>query len=60
MFPQEIVRKKREGGALETAEIDAFVRGLVDGSWSEGQLAALAPEDSDHPRASTRVDDCGR
>jgi thymidine phosphorylase len=42
MFPQEIVRKKREGGALEPAEIDAFVRGLVDGSWTEGQVAALA------------------
>jgi thymidine phosphorylase len=42
MFPQEIVRKKREGGELAPAEIDAFVRGLVDGSWSEGQVAALA------------------
>jgi len=42
MFPQEIVRKKREGGELQAAEIDAFVRGLVDGSWSEGQVAALA------------------
>jgi thymidine phosphorylase len=42
MFPQEIIRKKRGGAALEPAEIDAFVRGLVDGSWSEGQVAALA------------------
>ncbi|HET6583541.1 MAG TPA: thymidine phosphorylase [Nannocystaceae bacterium] len=42
MFPQEIVRKKRENGELEPAEIEAFVRGLVDGSWSEGQVAALA------------------
>ncbi|MBC8073778.1 MAG: thymidine phosphorylase, partial [Deltaproteobacteria bacterium] len=42
MFPQEIIRRKRDGHALTAAEIDAFVRGLVDGSFSEGQVAALA------------------
>ena len=25
-----------------STHIDAFVRGLVDGSWSEGQIAAMA------------------
>ena len=34
--PQEA----RDGHALASAEIDRFVRGLVDGSWSEGQVAA--------------------
>ena len=38
----EIIAKKRDGGALSAADIDAFVRGLVDGSWSDSQAAALA------------------
>lgn len=42
MLPQEVIRKKRNGGALEAAEIDAFVEGLADGSISEGQVAAFA------------------
>ena len=39
---QEIVRKKRDGGALSAEEIQFFVRGITDGSVSEGQIAALA------------------
>jgi thymidine phosphorylase len=42
MAPAEIIRAKRDGRALGAAQIDAFVRGLVDRSWSEGQVAALA------------------
>jgi thymidine phosphorylase len=42
MLAQELIRQKRDGGALGRAQIDAFVRGLVDGSWSEGQAAAMA------------------
>ena len=42
MLAQEIIRSKRDGAALAPAQIEAFVRGLVDGSWSEGQVAALA------------------
>ncbi len=42
MLAQEIIRIKRDGRTLTRAHIDAFVRGLVDGSWSEGQAAALA------------------
>ena len=42
MLAQEIIRRKRDGHALPSAEINQFVRGLVDGSWSEGQVAALA------------------
>ncbi|MDC6168792.1 thymidine phosphorylase [Paucibacter sp. XJ19-41] len=41
MLAQEIIRSKRDGAALSEAQIQAFVRGLVDGSWSEGQVAAL-------------------
>ncbi len=42
MAPAEVIRAKRDGHALGDAQIDAFVRGLVDRSWSEGQVAALA------------------
>ncbi len=42
MLAQEIIRIKRDGHPLERAHIDNFVKGLVDGSWSEGQAAALA------------------
>lgn len=42
MLAQEIIRHKRDGLVLERAQIDAFVQGLVDSSWSEGQAAAMA------------------
>ncbi len=42
MLAQEIIRCKRDGHSLQRDQIDAFVRGLVDGSWSEGQAAALS------------------
>ncbi len=42
MLPQEIIRRKRDGGALAAADIAAFVAGLTDGSVSEGQVAAFA------------------
>ena len=43
--PAEIIRTKRDGGALDAAQIGAFVNGLADrgeARWSEGQVAALA------------------
>ena len=42
MLPQEIIRKKRDGGTLTTEEIGFIVRGLTDGSVTEGQVAAFA------------------
>lgn len=42
MLPQELIRKKRDGARLDAAEIGAFVRGITDGSVSEGQAAAFA------------------
>lgn len=42
MLPQEIIRKKRDGSALDPLEISAFVRGIADNSVSEGQIAAFA------------------
>jgi thymidine phosphorylase len=42
MLAQEIIRIKRDGHTLGRTHIDHFVKGLVDGSWSEGQAAAMA------------------
>ena len=42
MTPAEIIRVKRDGGALSRAQIDAFAGGLASGSWSDSQAAALA------------------
>jgi len=42
MLPQELIRTKRDGGALDASSIDAFVAGLTDGSVTEGQAAAFA------------------
>ncbi|MGH6933440.1 MAG: thymidine phosphorylase [Dongiaceae bacterium] len=41
-YPQEIIRKKRDGGVLSAPEIAFFVRGMTDGAISEGQVAAFA------------------
>lgn len=38
---QEIIRKKRNGLALSSAEIQFFVQGITTNSVSEGQIAAL-------------------
>ena len=42
MLPQEIIRKKRDGGRLAKEEIYFFIQGLTDGTLSEGQIAAFA------------------
>lgn len=40
-LPQEIIRKKRDGLALDAADLGAFVRGVADDVVSEGQIAAF-------------------
>ena len=42
MLPQEVIRRKRDGAALSTAEVKEFIDGLTEGSVSEGQVAAFA------------------
>ena len=37
----DIIRRKRDGGALDRAEIDHFVAGATDGSWPDYQISAL-------------------
>ncbi len=41
MNPQELIRKKRDGGEFSTAEIDAFVEGVTGGAWADYQTSAL-------------------
>ncbi len=40
-LPQEIIRKKRDGHALDDADIAAFVCGVASDEVSEGQIAAF-------------------
>ncbi|SFK40343.1 thymidine phosphorylase [Methylocapsa palsarum] len=42
ILPQEIIRRKRGGAPLRAEEIEAFVRGLTNGSVSDAQASALA------------------
>ena len=42
MLPQEIIRKKRDGGVLSAAEISEFIAGLTTGATSDAQAAAFA------------------
>jgi len=37
----DLIRKKRDGGALDAAELRAFVDGACDGTWPDYQVAAL-------------------
>jgi pyrimidine-nucleoside phosphorylase len=37
----DLIRRKRDGHALDAAEIRAFVDGVVDGSWPDYQVSAL-------------------
>jgi thymidine phosphorylase len=41
-LPQEIIRKKRDGGVLSAEEIRAFVDGIAKDEVSESQIAAFA------------------
>lgn len=42
MTAQDIIGVKRDGHVLSQAQIEHFVRGLVDGSWSDAQVGAFA------------------
>jgi thymidine phosphorylase len=41
-LPQEVIRTKRDGGAIPPEEIADFIAGLTDGRVTEGQAAAFA------------------
>jgi len=42
LLPQEIIRRKRDGGTLDAEQIHAFIAGLTEGRVSEGQAASFA------------------
>ncbi|MDO6387707.1 thymidine phosphorylase [Uliginosibacterium sp. 31-12] len=42
MLAQEVIRHKRDGLELSSAEIDHFVDGLTHGGWSDAQAASMA------------------
>ncbi|WP_445502274.1 thymidine phosphorylase [Microvirga sp. G4-2] len=42
LLPQEIIRRKRDGGTLDAVEIESFIQGLTSGAVSEGQAASFA------------------
>ncbi len=42
MLPQEVIRAKRDGRTLSSAEVKDFISGLTNGTVSEGQVAAFA------------------
>lgn len=41
-LPQEIIRRKRDGGTLSAEEIASFIEGMTAGRVSEGQAASFA------------------
>ncbi len=41
MIPQEVIRKKRDNQSLSSEEIQLFVDGLTNGSFSDQQIAAM-------------------
>ncbi len=42
LLPQSLIRRKRDGARLDAAELRALARGIAEGQWSEGQVAAFA------------------
>ena len=42
VFAQELIRRKRDGGALSDQELRWLVQGITDGSVTDGQAAAFA------------------
>jgi len=41
MNPQSIIRQKRDGQSLSSAQVAEFVTGAVDGAWTRGQIGAM-------------------
>jgi pyrimidine-nucleoside phosphorylase len=41
VLPVQLIRKKRDGGALDDAEIRGFITGVTDGSLPDYQVAAM-------------------
>jgi thymidine phosphorylase len=42
LIPQELIRRKRDGGRLSDEELEFIVSGIADGGLTDGQVAAFA------------------
>ncbi|MBI28897.1 MAG: Thymidine phosphorylase [Alphaproteobacteria bacterium MarineAlpha5_Bin11] len=42
MLPQKVIQKKRDNGILNQEEIDIFVKGLTNESFSDSQIASMS------------------
>jgi thymidine phosphorylase len=42
LIPQELIRRKRDGGRLSDEELEFVVQGIADGGLTDGQVAAFA------------------
>ena len=41
MQPVDLIRRKRDGGALDRADVETFIAGVTDGSFADYQASAL-------------------
>lgn len=41
LFPQDIIRRKRDGGTLDQRAIESWIHGVVDGTFADYQSSAL-------------------
>jgi len=41
MNPQSVIRQKRDGGTLTSAQMNAFVSGVVGGNWTSAQAGSM-------------------
>ncbi|HMO82350.1 MAG TPA: thymidine phosphorylase [Pyrinomonadaceae bacterium] len=41
MRPQEVIAVKRDGAALSREQIDTFIEGVCDGTWTDYQISAM-------------------
>ena len=41
MLPQKVIQKKRDNGILNQEEIDIFVKGLTNESFSDSKLRSI-------------------
>lgn len=39
--PQDLIKRKRDGHSLSAEEIESFISGVCDGSWTDAQISAL-------------------
>ncbi|MFM8386797.1 MAG: thymidine phosphorylase [Planctomycetia bacterium] len=42
LLPADVIEAKRAGRELSRAQVEAFARGIVDGSWADAQVGAMA------------------